>query len=311
MSTAAKKVPPSAPRKSGSRVWLIIGLLAVVIIGVLVARWWSGKPPSLPFAPYGEAYATKTDFARVEHDFPLTAADRMKLTPQNIQRYNQEQVDQIYARLTAGPIPDGPHDGDLWFPTGVSGKLRVQEILGGVPGMVAAIETEKLKLLGRALWKGKVFYRKDRILRNRIDDLNVFASMSSLFPNPDEEAQVRALTTNGKTDNLYFPAKLYCGQSLMDSRKESVIIDYAFTDEIEGYHAIPDKLGGREGLLIRDEIRMVRPGFYLGRAYALESFLLNFTVYNDAAAKAGSDEFLKTGKVAEDCWTGPQTTASN
>jgi hypothetical protein len=99
---------------------------------------------------------------------------------------------------------------------------------------------------------------------------------------------------------------------MLDSRKESVIIDYAFTDEIEGYHEIPDKLGGREGLLIRDEIRMVRPGFYLGRAYMLGSFLLNFTVYNDDAAKAGSDEFAKTGRPAsEDCWTGPQAIASN
>ncbi len=118
---------------------------------------------------------------------------------------------------------------------------------------------------------------------------------------------MRQLTTNGKTDQLYFPAKLYCGQSLLDSRKESVIIDYAFTDELPDYHPVPDKLGGREGLLIRDEIRMVRPGFYLGRAYTDGTFLLNFTVYNDAAAKAGSDEFQRTGKISEDCWTGPQT----
>ena len=298
--------------KGIGKIGILILLVVVGVGGFFLARWWMAKPPGIPFASYGEAYATKTDFAKVEHDFPLSAADRMKLTPKNIQLFDQEQIDQIYARLTAGPIPDGSHDGDLWFPRGVSGSLRVQEILGGVPGMVAAIETEKLKLLGRALWKGKVFYKKERVLRNRIDDLGVFAVFPQFFPKPDEEAEVRKLMTNGHKDNLYFPAKLYCGQSLLDSRKESVIIDYAFTDEIEGYHAVPDRLGGREGLLIRDEIRMIRPGFYLGRAYMLETFLLNFTVYNEEAAKAGSDDFLKTGKSAtEDCWTGPQSMAAN
>jgi len=199
-----------------------------------------------------------------------------------------------------GPIPDGPHDGDLFFPKGITGRARLAEIVGKVKGVAAGLELEKLTILGRQLWKGKVFYRNERVLRNRIDHLELLAEF---FPNPAEEAKVRELTTNGKTDQLYFPAKLYCGQSLMDSRRESIIIDYAFTDEIEGYHEIPDKLAGREGLLIRDEVRMVRPGFYLGRAYMGNSFLLNFTVYNDAAAKAGSDDFAKTGKPAsEDCW---------
>ncbi len=69
---------------------------------------------------------------------------------------------------------------------------------------------------------------------------------------------------NGRDTFLLFPAKLYCGQSLLDGRRESVIIDYAFTDELPGYREHPDSLGGRKGLRIRDEIRMVRPGFYLG-----------------------------------------------
>ena len=281
----------------------IVGLVVVLGAG---AWWYSRRTPSIPFAPYGDPYAAKTDFAEVEYRFPLTPAERMALTPANIKNYNQEQVDQIYARLTAGPIPDGSHDGDLFFPKGITGGSRLGEIVGGLKGVAADLELKKLTILGRALWKGKVFYRNDRLLRNRIDHLELLAEF---FPNPGEEAKVRELSTNGKTDQLYFPAKLYCGQSLLDSRKESIIIDYAFTDEIPGYHEIPDKLAGREGLLVRDEIRMVRPGFYLGRAYLSNAFALNFTVYNDAAAKAGSDEFLRTGKVAEDCWTGPQQSA--
>ena len=34
---------------------------------------------------------------------------------------------------------------------------------------------------------------------------------------------------------LLFPAKLYCGQSLLDGRRESIVIDYLFGDEIEGW----------------------------------------------------------------------------
>jgi hypothetical protein len=102
---------------------------------------------------------------------------------------------------------------------------------------------------------------------------------------------------NGKTVGLLFPAKLYCGQSLLDSRRESVIIDYAFGDDIDGYLPNVDSLAGRNGLQVRDEIRMVRPGFYLGRAYMGRVFALNFTLYNDAAAKAGA--------VQGDCWDGP------
>ncbi len=291
-----------------SKVMVVLLLLVLAVGAFFVWRKYNNPAPEVTFAAYGDPYSSKTDFAQVEYEFPLTKEQRMKLTPQNIQKFNQEQVDQIYARLTAGPIPDGPHDGDLFFPKGITGRARLAEIVGKVKGVAASLELEKLTILGRQLWKGKVFYRDERVLRNRIDHLELLAEF---FPNPAEEAKVRELSANGKTDQLYFPAKLYCGQSLMDSRRESIIIDYAFTDEIASYHEIPDKLAGREGLVVRDEIRMVRPGFYLGRAYMGDSFLLNFTVYNDAAAKAGSDEFAKTGKPAsEDCWVGPQKLAA-
>ena len=48
---------------------------------------------------------------------------------------------------------------------------------------------------------------------------------------------------------------------------------------------------------------MVRPGFYLGRAYADRAFLLNFTLYNAAIAERDGPAFLKTGQEPEDCWS--------
>ncbi len=92
----------------------------------------------------------------------------------------------------------------------------------------------------------------------------------------------------------------------MDSRRESIIIDYAFTDEIAGYMEKPDFLAGRRGFKVRDEIRMVRPGFYLGRAYLDRIFILNFTLVNDEIAAKDGPQFTKTGQSQEDCWTGTQ-----
>jgi hypothetical protein len=269
------------------------------------------KPPAgIKFAPYEAGYASKPDFARVEHDLPLAAADLAKLTPGALKTYDQEQVDQIYARLTAGPIPDGAYEGDLFFPKGISGKRRFREIVGGLSGLVVGLGTVKLELVGGHLWRGKVFYRDDRVLRNRIEDTKLLAPLID-----GDLSTLQKITVNGKDQWLLFPARLYCGQSLLDSRRESVIIDYFYTDEIPGYREGPDFLAGRRGLQVRDEIRMVRPGFYLGRAYLGKIFLLNFTLYNKEVDARDGPAFLKTGQVAEDCWPGTQQravlTASN
>ncbi|HTO47695.1 MAG TPA: hypothetical protein VML91_08635, partial [Burkholderiales bacterium] len=193
---------------------------------------------------------------------------------------------------------------DLVFPKGASGDRRLSEIVGGLPGLATELKLHRVEDLGRTLWKGKVFYRNDRLLRNRIEDLVL------LKPIIDGDlSTIQKITVDGKDQWLLFPAKLYCGQSLLDSRRESVIIDYAFTDEIPGYRQRPDFLAGRNGLAVRDEIRMVRPGFYLGRAYTGKVFLLNFTLYNKAIAERDGPAYARDGKAAEDCWPGTQARA--
>jgi hypothetical protein len=163
----------------------------------------------------------------------------------------------------------------------------------------------KVELIGKTLWKGKVFYRDERLLRNRIEDLSLLKPLID-----GDLSELPKITVNGRDQWLLFPARLYCGQSLLDSRRESVIIDYAFTDELPGYHERPDYLAGRNGFQVRDEIRMVRPGFYLGRAYLGRVFLLNFTLYNKEIADRDGGGFLQTGQVAEDCWPGEQRRAT-
>ena len=176
-------------------------------------------------------------------------------------------------------------------------------MLGGVGGRIASAKIAALRAVQEAALEGKMFYRNEMVLRNMIDNLD------PLKPLIDDIGTVRTTTIKRQgflgsilPDNkvwLLFPAKLYCGQSLVDSRRESVIIDYSYGDEIEGYRASPDSLAGRGGTRIRDEIRMVRPGFYLGRAYANRLFLLNFTLYNAEVAEAGGR--IQSGKpIAED-----------
>lgn len=276
----------------------------VLIAVVALAACGEAPPPGIKFAAYGSGYASKPDLAQVEHEFPLAPTDLARLTPDNLKAFDQEQIDQIYARLTAGPIPDGPYDGGLFFPKGISGDKRIAEIIGGLPGLAAQVKTEKLELLGKHLWRGKVFYRDERVLRNRIDDTTLLKPLID-----GDLSTIPKITVNGKEQWLMFPARLYCGQSLLDSRRESVIIDYFYTDEISGYRERPDYLAGRRGLQVRDEIRMVRPGFYLGRAYLGKIFLLNFTLYNKEVASRDGDAFVKTGQVKEECWPGTQQRA--
>jgi len=272
-----------------------------LVASVFVTSCGGGGTPDIKFADYGKDYLSKPDFAKVEYKYPLKPVDLQKLTPKNIRNYDQEQINQIFARLTAGPIPNEAFDGDLFFPNGSSGNLRAAEIVGGLKGLVAKYGAKKLQVIGKLLWKGKVFYRDEMVLRNRIEDLAL------LKPVIDGDlSDLQKIDVDGKDAWLLFPAKLYCGQSLLDSRRESIIIDYMFTDEIKGYREKPDFLAGRRGFKVRDEIRMVRPGFYLGRAYLDRAFILNFTLYNKDIAKKEGGVFLKTGLIKEDCWAGSQ-----
>ena len=296
-----------------------VALALLLITGACGAS--SQTAPAIPFAlpedtalkdPDNPIKHFRIDMARVEHEFPLSREDRMKITPENLQALSQEQVDQIYGRLTAGPIPDGQYFGDLFFARGDALAperdlpTRLGEILGGFQGRLA---DEKIKLLenfGRHLWKGKVFFRDQRVLRNMIQNNPV------LLPLVDNPSTVMTTTIPRQglagrlfsTDRVWllFPAKLYCGQSLLDTRRESVIIDYHFSDDIEGYRPRPDSLAARGGLRIRDEIRMIRPGFYLGRAYANRMFLINFSLFNPEVAARGEADFRANRPLDEDCW---------
>lgn len=315
-------------RRLFSTVWRAITtilLVAIVAAGAVWAyyEWWSPRAtaerPAISFAPLEDtslrdpdnlAKVFRVDFARVEAELPLSRTELMSLTPENLTTLSQEEIDQIYGRLSAGPIPDGAHQGTLFFARGDSLRQRLDEILGGVPGRVAGEKLDILERVGGTLWKGKMVDRQNGTLRNFIEDLTPIEGLiddvdtvpTATVPRGGLLGYVLPTTTVW----MLFPAKVYCGQSLVDGRRESIIVDYAFADEIDGYRASPDSLAGRKGLRIRDEIRMIRPGFYLGRAYMNRAFLLNFTLYNPEVADAEAEAFLEGAPLVEECWTGEQ-----
>src|SRR3546814_19164355 len=93
------------------------------------------RTPEIPFAEYGDGYADKPDFDEVEYRHPLSVDDLPKLTPENIKNFDQEQLDQIYARLSAGPITDDAFDGDLLIPKGQRGDHSLSEHADGLGGL--------------------------------------------------------------------------------------------------------------------------------------------------------------------------------
>jgi hypothetical protein len=253
----------------GMRTSIVCASVTTVLLMLSACRT---AAPAIRFAPPG------TDVARLRSDFPLSDSERRLLTPDSLKALTQDQVDQIYMRLSPGPIPDGPFRGDLFFPRDRSGHARIHDLAAPAPKLVAHIGALRAEQLGRVLWKGKVFFRSQGIIRNRIEDLAVLKLIVT------DPATIPKLTFDGATTWLLFPAQVSCSASRFDAPQHSIAIDYSRGPTIEGYRPIPDDLAGAEALNIRDEVRVVRRGFYLGRAYFGDRFGLNFTLVDPAIA---------------------------
>ena len=250
----------------------------------MIAACRTAAPP-IRFAPPG------TDVPRLRAEFALTDAERLALTPEAMRSLTQDQVDQIYARLSAGPIPDGPFRGDLFFPRDKDGRARISDMTDASPNVLGPAAALTAEELGRMLWRGKVFFRTQGIVRNRIEDLLI------LRPIVNDVKTIPKLTFDGQTTWLLFPARLSCGESRFDATRKTIVVDYAQTAKIDGYREIPDKLAGPEALNIFDEVRVIRRGFYLGRSYFGPRFALNFTLLDPAVAAGAAT----TATVQEEC----------
>ena len=74
-------------------------------------------------------------------------------TLEDLVALNQAELDSLYAKSPAGPMPDGPSRGKALFFPGT-----------GATGVMAAI--------AKVFWQGKVFHAKDGYLLNRVVGFN-------------------------------------------------------------------------------------------------------------------------------------------
>lgn len=183
----------------------------------------------------------------------LTQPEREALNLELLRGMTQPELDNLYSHLTSGSMPNGTYDGYVVFDN--TGEADVERILAASapPQLV-----NWAKSFGTKLWRGKTIDGETRTLTNRMGPAN------------------------------RFPAAIYCGQSLLDSRRESIILDYEFGDSLASYVAALDWPMTRYGLSIRDELRMVQPGLYLGRAYIRGLFAVNFILHNEAEEQLGN-----------------------
>lgn len=141
----------------------------------------------------------------------------MTITITNLKQMSQAELDELYGNSSSGGLPDGDSQGmALVLPGSIISKTLAPII----------------KLLA---WKGKVFYRDQGFLFNKV----------SLF------------------GFHLIKAQIYRGNSWIDG-EDTIILDYSKTSFV--------------AKKIRDEIREIAPGVYLGQAYWGKTRVLNFVL---------------------------------
>ena len=154
-------------------------------------------------------------------------SQQASLVADDLVKMSQAELDDLFRRSPAGPIPSGPVDGTVLFDPGT--KLAE----------VAA------KLAHLLFWQGKVFDPVAGELRNEILPIGV-----------------RAIA-----------AKVYKAPSWLDGN-ECIVLDYSQTSLVAHW--------------IRDEIRLVAPGLYLGLVFWEKERILGFALASPSKGAATS-----------------------
>jgi hypothetical protein len=132
-------------------------------------------------------------------------------------KMTQEQLDELFLKSKAGPLPNGPATGTAIIAPGTK----------FTPAVAAAVNL--------FAWQGKNFDAKNGVLKNKISVLGLNAIV----------------------------AQVYKGPSWLD-KKECIILDYSKTSIVAQW--------------IRDEIRQIAPGMYLGKVYGGKKRLIDFVL---------------------------------
>ena len=146
--------------------------------------WFKPRPPDIKFAPDNADYRQKMDFAEVEYKYPLLPADLC-----------EDHAGESRHALAGADRPDlrAPFRGTdsgraVRRRHPVSPRLE-REVPrrrdhGRARRAGAAPEGHRARRGRRALWHGKVFFRDERVLRNRIDDLAALKKLGLVEGDP-------------------------------------------------------------------------------------------------------------------------------
>ncbi|MGH9198992.1 MAG: hypothetical protein ACRD1T_25100 [Acidimicrobiia bacterium] len=133
---------------------------------------------------------------------------------------SQAQLDDLFTKSVAGPIPDGPAKGTAII----------------APGTV--FSQEIAQAINFFAWQGKTFDATNGVLRNKITILGLNAIVADVYKAP----------------------------SWLD-QKECIVLDYSKTSIVAQW--------------IRDEIRQIATGMYLGKVYWGKKRLIDFALEFD------------------------------
>lgn len=152
-------------------------------------------------------------------------------------RMSQKELDELYLRSEAGPMPDGESRGTALIAPGTG------------PGRVIGWIARWL------FWQGKVFDAKNGSLINRAFCLSFKAIRARVYKEP----------------------------SWLDGR-ECIVLDYSKTSLL--------------ACKVRDEIREVGPGLYLGKVYWGRKRLIDFAVdFHTPPDVHGRNRLIRYGVV--------------
>jgi hypothetical protein len=235
-------------------------------------------------------YTQKIDYAKLEELAPLSTANLAALKADDLRNLTMEEFNQLYARLSAGPMPLGDYSGYILQKPPVYNAIK-KRVLNQAGRFTSFIEKMVSYGCGRAsedclfefIWKGKRFYPRnletDEIQTRTTS--NPISSGISKFTPDFVKKWIPTVAGNAATDAsdmfslTLLPMHVYCGISQVDARRESIITDGSFGDDFSPYIGLRDDIVTRKGLNISEEYRMVHPGLYIGKAYTNKLFLFN------------------------------------
>lgn len=259
----------------------------------------------MPFVQNAEVveslYSQKASFAEVERLAPLNRESYSLLEANDLRNLSMEEFNQVYARLSSGPMPLGDYASYVMQKPALYQVLKkrllkqtmsLQEF-ANLGRQVCKKEIEDCLL--EFIWKGKRFSAKDDM--DQIKSQSLFNPISSGFKIslvPDFLKSKKLDDAIDFTEGLFdkasltfFPMKVYCGISQIDTRRESIIVDGAFADDFgfPSYIAARDEIVTRKRLNISEEYRLLRPGLYIGKVYSNKIFLFNVVLEKTGVLK--------------------------